>query len=274
MLWEGRDPGEWCRRLGLPAAEFHPVLESTNARARAWLAAGDAPPLGLVLADAQTAGRGRSGRNWHSPAGAGVWASLLVPGRGLARDALLPLRLGVALAEELERCSGSPVGVKWPNDLFLGDEGRMGKVAGILCERIPHTSDAGDGADGWVVVGVGINVHPVHVPGDFRAAFLGGTAGVGRGPVLEALVAGVRAALERAGDGLEPEELAAWNARDILMGREVEVLGGSVPPARGVARGVDPRGRLRIEGPGGVIPVAAGSVRPMDAVEGRSGAGA
>lgn len=272
VAWEGRDAGEWCRRLGVPAAEFHRVLDSTNARARAWLNEGRAPAMGLVVADAQIAGRGRSGRSWHSPEGAGVWASLLLPGRELGWDALIPLRLGMALARGLEDLAGVPVGVKWPNDLFLGEAGRQGKVAGILCQRTPSPDGAREGAQGWVVVGVGINVHPVDLPGDTPAAHLGEVAAVGRGPVLEALVVAVRAVLERPGDRLAAVELDAWNARDILFSRAVQVVAGGAVRLRGVAQGVDEQGRLKVVGSGGVIPVTAGSVRLLEAVEGAGGA--
>ncbi|HSG50152.1 MAG TPA: hypothetical protein VLA43_20165, partial [Longimicrobiales bacterium] len=112
MTWEGWDEAGWCTRLGIPAAEIHDTVPSTNGRARAWVRQG-APDFAMVLAETQTEGKGRGGRRWHSPAGSGVWATLVVPGRGLDRDALLPLRVGLALAWRLEGVSGARGGVKW-----------------------------------------------------------------------------------------------------------------------------------------------------------------
>lgn len=265
--WEGAPAEAWARRLGLPAVEVHTSLPSTNQRSREWVREG-APPFSLVLAEEQTAGRGRGGRGWHSPRGAGVWASLLVPSRGADVDALLPLRLGLALAPRLEVLAGTPVGVKWPNDLFLGEAGIQGKVGGILCERVARPAPGGREA-AWIVVGVGINVVPVEVQAEYPPAALSdGTARVDRGAVLGALVEGVRAAASIPGKLLSPREREGWEARDILAGRAVQVMGQEAGRERGIARGVDPGGRLRVETRYGEVGVVAGSVRPLEPLTG------
>ncbi len=141
--------------------EHREQLGSTNDRALAWLAASSgAPDGGLVTADAQTAGRGRLGRRWSSPAGRDLYASVILR-CGVPRTNLgaLALAVGVGLREGLLRSFGGDEGwrsaglpelaLKWPNDLLLG--GR--KLAGILCESRWR------GGEADVVVGFGVNVH-------------------------------------------------------------------------------------------------------------------
>src|SRR3954468_22320857 len=110
---------------------------STNDRARALAMAG-APHGTLVTAASQTAGRGRQGRRWIAPPGRGLLASLVVR----EPPALLPLFGAVAVADTV----GPAARIKWPNDVLV--DGR--KVAGILAEGRP--------ADGWAVLGIGLNV--------------------------------------------------------------------------------------------------------------------
>lgn len=109
-------------------------------------AAQDAPEGTVVVAEEQTAGRGRRGRTWDSAARAGLWWSLLLrPTTPADRLGWLPLVIGVGVARALRVSVGVDARLKWPNDVLVGDH----KVAGILAERL---------ADGAVVVGVGINV--------------------------------------------------------------------------------------------------------------------
>lgn len=109
-------------------------------------AARGAPEGTVVVAEEQTAGRGRRGRTWESASRAGLWLSLLVrptvPVEGLG---WLPLVVGVAVARALRSVADVDARLKWPNDVLVSD----GKVAGVLAERL------GDGA---VIVGVGLNV--------------------------------------------------------------------------------------------------------------------
>lgn len=109
-------------------------------------AAQAAPEGTVVVAEEQTAGRGRRGRTWESSARAGLWWSLLLRPRVPADHlGLLPLVVGVGVARGLRATADVDVSLKWPNDVLVGG----GKLAGILAERL---------ADGSVVVGVGINV--------------------------------------------------------------------------------------------------------------------
>lgn len=126
--------------------------QSTNADLRARVSTLTEPLL--LTTEIQTAGRGRSGRSWHSAAGDSLCFSLAWPCAGsVDRMTGLPLAAGVAIAEALH-AAGWPAQLKWPNDLLLGGA----KLGGLLIEiaTAPHVANA---AKVWVVIGVGINVH-------------------------------------------------------------------------------------------------------------------
>jgi BirA family biotin operon repressor/biotin-[acetyl-CoA-carboxylase] ligase len=210
--------------LGRPRLH-HREIDSTNRRARELASAG-APHGTLVTAGAQTAGRGRQGRRWESPAGSALLCSLVL--REL--DALLSLRAGLAVAD----VAGEAARVKWPNDVQL--DGR--KVAGVLVEGRPH--------EGWAVVGIGVNVS--------AAPDLPDAAALGRDDV-EAVLASLLSALEVR--LAEPPEVSldALRARDALLGVRVTWDGGA-----GVAAGIAPDGGLRVWTAAGERVLSAGEV--------------
>jgi BirA family biotin operon repressor/biotin-[acetyl-CoA-carboxylase] ligase len=225
--------------LGLPRLHLRAV-GSTNERARALAAAG-APHGTLVTAADQTAGRGRQGRTWTTPAGRALLMSLVL------RDPprLLPLAAAVAVAETI----GETAVIKWPNDVLL--DGR--KVSGILAEGRPQ--------EGWAVLGIGINVavDPADLPDEVRDR--AGTLGLAPGDV-EVMLARLLPALEERLAQDATVLLDAWRRRDALRGREIRWSDGI-----GVAAGVDGEGRLVVELPGGVR-------RTLDAGEVHLGSGA
>lgn len=252
--WEGEPVQVWARLWGAPLVEVHDELGSTNDRARVLVREG-AAPFTVVLAQAQTRGRGRTGSPWHSPAGAGLWMSALLPMYGRV-PAHLPLLVGLAAARAAESvCAGVRVGLKWPNDL----EVRGRKAGGVLCEQ----------GHGPVVAGVGLNVSqtaedfPREVAG--RAVSLEMVAGtrISMGALATSLLRELRRlGLETGaagGDGSLPADLRAeLAARDVLRGRRVL----SQQAGNGVARGIDGDGALLVEQDGGRrVRVVAGSVR-------------
>lgn len=163
---------------------FFDTIGSTNDIV-AELAATGADEGVLVVADAQTAGRGRRGRTWFSPPGAGLYVSvLLAPGRAATDPAratsLLTLAAGVALAEGVETATGLSADIKWPNDLRIGTR----KLAGILAEGT--TTSGGLGAL-CVALGFGINVGPSAYPPDLVSRATSLESELGR-PVDRALV--------------------------------------------------------------------------------------
>jgi BirA family transcriptional regulator, biotin operon repressor / biotin---[acetyl-CoA-carboxylase] ligase len=255
--WEGVAAEELATRWGLPSVHLFARVRSTNDAARG-LADGGAPHGTLVLAEEQTAGRGRSGRAWSSPPGVGVWMSMVARPASLPAPGLLPLLVGLAAAEAVDGFVRPAVTqVKWPNDLQLA--GR--KVAGILCEG------SWDGArPGSVVVGIGLNV--LHVPGDFpdevaeTATSLRIVSGWSppRVEVAGAVATAVARALRNPPSQLTGAMLDALRRRDALEGRPVRVTGAQ--ETAGTALGVSPAGALLLRDADGVLrTVTSGTVR-------------
>jgi BirA family biotin operon repressor/biotin-[acetyl-CoA-carboxylase] ligase len=210
--------------LGTPRLHLRDV-DSTNVRAQR-LAARGAPHGALVTAAGQTAGHGRQGRAWVTPAGRALACSLVL------RDPprLLPMLAALAVADVADRLdrAGRAAAIKWPNDVLL--DGR--KVAGILAEGRPQ--------EGWVVLGVGLNVavEESGFPPELRelATSLGcqpPQVETALGLLLERLAHWLGAA--------PAEAMDAYRARDALAGRAISWNGG-----HGTALGVADDGRLRV----------------------------
>jgi BirA family transcriptional regulator, biotin operon repressor / biotin---[acetyl-CoA-carboxylase] ligase len=227
--------------LGTPRLHLREV-DSTNARAQQ-LAIGGAQHGTLVTAAGQSAGHGRQGRAWVTPAGRALACSLVLrePPR------LLPMLAALAVADVADRfdAAGRTAAIKWPNDVLL--DGR--KVAGILAEGRPQ--------EGWVVLGIGVNVAVVEegFPPELREI----ATSLGRAPAdVERVLALL---LERLAHWLAAtprQAMDAYRARDALAGREISWNGGE-----GTALGVADDGRLRVrpgDRPGEEVLLDAGEV--------------
>ncbi len=237
--WEGADAAALGAALGLPRVEVHARIPSTLDRAHELGALG-APAGTLILAESQTAGRGRSGRAWASPSDTGIWLTLLERPDDAVAIQVLSLRVGVRAARVLDRFAEAPVRLKWPNDLQVGDR----KLAGILIEARWR-----DGRPDWVAIGFGLNVaRPAGVP---DAASL--AAGTDRLEVLAELVPALRAAAAAPG-ALTPREIGEFGARDVARGRRCR------EPARGEVRGITPLGGLVVASDGRDATFTAGSL--------------
>lgn len=237
---------------------YYTEIGSTNDEA-ARLADAGAGQGTAVVASAQTAGRGRLGRRWFSPPGAGLYVSVIVRDRGAAP--LLTLAGGVAVADAILAATGLPAQIKWPNDIVIdGGPGRRRKLAGILAE-----ASTGPGGVHYVVLGLGINVQPAAYPDELadRAASLEAELGRAVDPAL--LLAECLAALaERVG------ELAAGNAQKILdrwadlspsaHGSPVECESAAGPIA-GATAGIAADGALLVRTGSRVEAVRSGQVR-------------
>lgn len=216
-------------RLGIPRVVLYAAIGSTQDAAHDEAAEG-APAGTLILADTQTAGRGRAGRSWQSAAGAGVWLTVIERPRDAEALEVLSLRVGLALAQALDGLAGERVSLKWPNDLYV--HGR--KLGGVLVEA--RWRDGGrEGVPEWIAIGVGINRLAPH--SEPRAVGLG--AGATRLATLDAGVPAIRRAALMKGP-LGDRELEAFSARDMARGREC------VAPAAGTVRGIDRTGALLI----------------------------
>jgi len=192
----------------------------------------------VVLAAEQTAGRGRERRGWQSAAG-GVWLTLVAREVDSRNLGVLPLRIGMAAAEALEAFTSEPIGLKWPNDLYL----RAGKLGGVLVEALWR----GRQLD-WAAVGIGINLT---APDGVGAAGLGES--VRRADAVARLVPALLAAAAHSG-ALTMAELRAFAARDIARGREISA------PIAGVVAGIDESGALLVESGDTITPVRSGSL--------------
>ena len=229
-----------ARDLGLPRVEVFDSVSSTLDVAHE-RAANGAPAGTLILAEAQTAGRGRQGRAWSSAPGAGIWLTLIE--RPADRSALdvLSLRIGLALTSALEPLLGETLGLKWPNDVYRGDR----KLAGILVEARWR----GEEPD-WVAIGVGLNRHaPAHQPG--AAGF--DDTGVSRNEALLAIVPALRRAASAAGR-LTSIELQDFAARDVARGRRI------VAPIAGMVQGITAAGGMIVQTATGRETLQAGSL--------------
>jgi BirA family biotin operon repressor/biotin-[acetyl-CoA-carboxylase] ligase len=258
-----RAPLDAVRLAGLLAAdprwpwgppEVVHSIDSTNAEL---LRRTEVPVGSVLLAEEQTAGRGRLDRRWDSPAGAGVWMSVVVR-PDVADWSWLPLLSGVAAAAGVRACGPHlDVGLKWPNDVLIGDA----KVGGILVER--RGPDA--------VVGIGIDVH--QGADELRAyAAAGGTTAVS----LDVAGSSVeRVALAAEVLGALAERLAAWQAAGGDAGasglreeylRLCRTIGWVVRVSQasgdlvGDAVDIDDGGRLIVSVDAGPVRVSAGDV--------------
>lgn len=220
-------------------------LDSTNRYVMDEARAGAAAGL-VVVADHQTAGRGRLGRTWVAPPGASLLVSVLLrPPIVLDARHVLVMAAGLAMAEAVEITTGVVAGLKWPNDLLVADR----KLGGILAEA------SGDA----LVVGIGVNLDWSEVPEDLAliatACNLEGGRPVTRAEVLDAF-------LDRYTIRLLDLDAAraAYEARLLTLGRRVR-LEQSDGALTGVARGVDELGRLLLERDDGTVTaVAVGDV--------------
>ncbi len=231
---------------GLPLGEIHflPRVGSTNEEAMRQ-AAGGAPHLSIVAADEQTAGRGRAGRRWYTPAGTALAVSVVVRPQGRAAGQDFSLRLSglgaVSIAQALRESYGLPAAVKWPNDVLL--EGR--KVAGVLVET------AWVGARwAYAVVGMGVNVRAGAVPRDVPLRFPAGDVEHFAGhPIASTSL--LYEVLRRFVDWLTrldtPEFLHAWENLLAYRRQAVVVERDGIPLATGILQGLAEDGALRVE---------------------------
>jgi BirA family biotin operon repressor/biotin-[acetyl-CoA-carboxylase] ligase len=231
--------------LGHPHRHFE-VTDSTNARARELAEAG--APGGLVVtAGAQESGRGRQGRTWFAPPGGALLYSALL--RPLGERPLLPLAVPLAVCAAAESLAPVSCGVKWPNDVWV--EGR--KLAGVLIE-----SRAGAGADGWAVIGIGLNlsISPEEFPEELRGTATSLAEAAADDLSFEAALGAVNEQLSSWVDSDPGEVLEGFRRRDALAGRRISWDGGE-----GVAEGIDDAGHLLVKTGGGEqLSLGAGEV--------------
>jgi BirA family transcriptional regulator, biotin operon repressor / biotin---[acetyl-CoA-carboxylase] ligase len=254
------------------------VAETGSTNADVAAAAREGAPEGLVLvAERQTAGRGRLGRAWVSPPRAGITMSILLRPTGIdpARFGWLPLLAGVAMAETVRRIADVDASLKWPNDLLVGER----KCAGILAEAVPAAGaeavpatgvstkpgvpEAPSASRSAVVIGIGLNTtlreHELPHPDTTSLALVGASC-VDRDPLLRALLRSFAIWYARwrdaAGDADVSGLREAYAFHSATLGRDVLVHLPGGAELRGRAESVDSDGRLVVDG----LPLAAGDV--------------
>lgn len=236
--------------------KFYDSVDSTNLRALQEAEEG-ATEGTLVVADVQTAGRGRRGRNWQSPAGTNAYFTLILrPDHEPDRASMVTLVMALAVAEGIEAACGLQARIKWPNDIVVN--GR--KVCGILSEM-----SAERGSLRHVVVGVGINVGLQDFAPELadKATSLQAECGVrvSRASLIAHVMKEFETCYGKFRDTLDMSALReTYDSLLVNRDREVRVLD---PKAafEGTARGIDDRGELLVELPEGkLVTVYAGEV--------------
>lgn len=233
-------PAAVAAALGPMACRFDvdvlAACDSTNTELLRRAEAG-APSGSVVVAERQSAGRGRMGRSWFAAPGASLTFSLLwrfAPG---TQPHGLSLAVGVALAETLAELGVAGLALKWPNDLLL--DGR--KLAGTLLELVP-------GAPHAAVIGIGVNLRlPPDMPDEVRALAAALDRDLPRNALLARLLAGLHGVLgEFAADGFVALR-QRWLARCAHREAPVRILSEFAPPLEGRCIGVDVDGALQLE---------------------------
>jgi BirA family transcriptional regulator, biotin operon repressor / biotin---[acetyl-CoA-carboxylase] ligase len=240
------------------AGKLHhtPVTDSTNTDALNAGRAG-APDGSVYFADEQLLGRGRGNHGWHSPAGQGLYVSVLLrPEWAARRLPLLPLAAGLAAAEALRSTAGLNVDLRWPNDLLIGPR----KLGGILVEAKTEGDQVA-----FAVVGIGINVHQTHFDPGLSTTGTSLALESNRALTRQALLVELLLALAKETQALlDPATAASIPARleaasTWVCGRHVEVHGPQA--CTGVTEGLDANGFLRVRTATGVITVQTGGIR-------------
>lgn len=247
MLYDGASAEGLAELIG--AEHVHLLGSTASTMDVAHELARDGAPAGtIVIADTQTAGRGRSGSKWVSEPGEGIWLTLIErPVDPSALD-VLSIRVGLGAARALDLFSEEPVRIKWPNDLF--SDGR--KLGGILIEARWRNTELE-----WVAIGVGVNVRR---PATIDAASL--EPGTTRVEVLAELFPELRDAAQPVGE-LDDAEMSEFDGRDFARGKYC------TEPASGIVGGISPSGELLVALADTVVKFRSGSL-VMPGVPGRT----
>lgn len=240
---------------------YYPSIGSTNDRALE-LAAAEEPEGGLVLAEEQTAGRGRRERTWCSTPYAGIYASLILrPAMPATRAPLLTFMAAVAVADALNEQTGLKARIKWPNDVLVG--GR--KIAGVLGEVRGNDPEVRE-----MVVGFGVNVN--HAAADFPEAIrdlatsvrLERGAPIDRAPLLASLLEGFERRYARLLRDGPATLLREWEALSALAPGAPVTVAGPTGRVVGSFAGIDDEGGLiLLDAEGRRVRVAFGEILGM-----------
>lgn len=241
--WHGRSPEELRERWGRGAVHLYGKVGSTNDLARELAEEEDAPGGTIVLAREQTEGKGRHGRSWYSPAGAGVYMTMVFRPDTVPNPVLLPVLAGLGLARAFDRAFPElDPALEWPNDLVAAG----GKFGGVLAEAVWSEGDVR-----FLVAGVGIDVSPLgdEAPAEVRESAISLEEALGReldpAEAADAVVEGLERYLTDPPEQMDAAMLELVDRYDALRDRRVDVrLPDADEPLPGVCVGIAPDGRL------------------------------
>jgi len=232
-------------------------IDSTN-RVALELGYANEPEGAVVLAEEQTAGRGRAGRSWHSERGAGIYVTLLLrPKISPVQAPLLTMMAGLSARAAVQAQTGLTIDLKWPNDLMLGEK----KLGGILTEMHAEPSQVR-----FVIVGIGINANQEKFPLELSPIATSLRALAGRSVSRMELLVRLLREFETDYNRFLREGAASVTQRfesvsSYARGKRVSVSSGTETYS-GVTAGLSPEGLLRVEREGGnTVTVIAGDVR-------------
>jgi BirA family biotin operon repressor/biotin-[acetyl-CoA-carboxylase] ligase len=239
-------------------------LDSTQEAARE-MAAGGAAQGSIVIAERQSAGRGRMGRGWHSPSGVNLYTTIILrPAMPLGEVARLSLVAGIAAAQALEREAPGIVALKWPNDVWL----RGRKAGGIIAEAVTTSNQKLE----CVLLGIGLNINleAADIPPKLRDKATSLRIATGRACDRIAIADSLFTLLDyrytetltRGFAAVRPE----WERFSALTGKRVAVLDGERRES-GVVRGIDSDGALILDTGGATRRILAGDVSIEGAYE-------
>ena len=207
----------------------------------------------VILAESQSAGRGRSGRSWVSSSGGLYFTAVLRPS---SRPGLIPLMAGVAVAEAIRRLTGLGAELKWPNDILMGRR----KVAGVLAETVWRGDEAL-----YTLLGIGLNINNI-LPEDLpQTTTLSKELGheVDAESLLSVLLGEIGVWSERLDESLDGV-LDAWRDLSANLGKKVDVVDSTGELIRGVAVDVDLDGALLVDVGGEIRRLHSGTL--VDAI--------
>ena len=246
----------------VPRVLHYESLPSTNTEAARLAIEGASEGLSVV-ADEQTAGRGRLARTWSSPKGAGLYLSILFRPK-ISQDywPLLTFVAALAVGDAVKTEYLLETDIKWPNDLLAGER----KFCGVLAEVVETSTGRA------VVIGTGVNLTPAAVPDDLRAVATSVSEASGHQPERNSLLSALLVQIDYWYSVLQSEGgpdklLAAWTARSsYAFGKPVRVRDGE-RTLEGVTRGLDSRGGLKLQQPTGeIVTLMAGDVMSLRAI--------
>lgn len=221
-------------------SEVHALktVDSTNNEAKRWAQQG-APHGSLFVADEQTGGKGRLGRVWKSPAGTGLWFSVLLRPKAAPEQVTgLTLTAGLSVAKAIQKLTGCKAQIKWPNDVVIGSQ----KVCGILTEMAAEMESVE-----YVIPGIGVNVNTESFPEEiaFKATSLYLSTGKkwSRAELLGAILQEMEGLLDRQEQGGVQAILEEYRENCVTIGRKVSTQRGNIRLS-GIAEDVTEGGEL------------------------------